>query len=74
MVVTAAALIRVPPPASVVRLESAAVPPITPPKVVVPAVSTARFEPPLTVHARVMAALPVEFSVVLGPCKATASP
>ena len=62
------------PPASVVRLVRAVLTPTPPPKVVAPDVSTARFEPPSTEPASVIAPPPVDISVVDEPVSVTESP
>ena len=67
MVLTEPPLIAVLPPASVVRLVSAALAPTTPLKVVAPEVLTARACAPFTVLPKVMAPEPVLASVVSAP-------
>ena len=70
MVVTEPPLIAVVPPASVVRLASAAVLPTAPPNVVVPLSFTVRLCAPFTVLAKV---LPTPVRTVAAP-SVTASP
>ena len=69
-VVTVPPLITVVPPALVVKVVRALVPPTTPPKVIVPLSFTVRLNNPFTVPAKV---LPTPVSVVLVP-SVTASP
>ena len=71
MVVTAPPLMAVVPPAFVVSVVRALVPPTTPPKVVVPVEFTVRLNKPSTVRAKVMAPVPA-LNVVFAP-RVTAS-
>ncbi|MCA1661497.1 MAG: hypothetical protein LC648_04805 [Novosphingobium sp.] len=60
-------MIAVEPAASVISEVSAVPAPTAPPKVVAPAVSTARVWPPSSVEANEIAPLPVLVSVVAAP-------
>ena len=70
MVVTAPPLMAVVPPAFVVSVVRALVPPTTPPKVVVPVEFTVRVCAPSTVVTKVTGPLPA--LTVTGPVKVTA--